>query len=91
MPESVIRTLEKLTRNFAWRGGDVPTVAMAHMSNDMDQGGKRVLDLSTRSEAIQLTRVQTYLKMGEERTTWAYTADEILANDVPGELESLEE
>jgi len=90
MPESVIRTLERLTRNFAWSGQGNPTVAMAHMSCDMDRGGKKVLDITARNETIQLTWVQAYLKMGEERPTWAYLADEIFANDVPGELKQLE-
>jgi len=64
---------------------------MKHMAKDMDQGGKKVLDIATRSEAIQLTWAQAYLKMGDDRPTWAYIADEIFSNNTPGELKSLKE
>lgn len=75
MPESAIKTLERLIRNFAWSGESNPTVAMAHMTNDIELGGKKVLDIGARNEAIQLTWVQAYLKMGDERPTWALVAD----------------
>ena len=90
MPESAAKTLERLIRNFAWSGDGTPTVAMSHMTCAMDQGGRKVLDIGARNEAIQLTWVQAYLKLGAERPTWAFVADEIFANDAPGELKSLE-
>ena len=89
MPETTIKTLEKLIRNFAWSGKNKPTISMAHMSAGMEAGGKKVLDIQARNEAIQLTWIQSYLKMDEARPTWAYLADEIFRNDVPGERTSL--
>ena len=90
MPESASKTLERMIRNFAWSGEGAPTVAMTHMSTDMTRGGRKVLDIGARNEAIQLTWAQAYLKLGEDRPTWAHIADEIFANDAPGELKSLE-
>ncbi|KAF9781531.1 hypothetical protein BJ322DRAFT_994004, partial [Thelephora terrestris] len=55
MPETALKTLDKLICNFAWSGENKPTVAMAHMSNDKDSGGRKVLDINARNEAIQLT------------------------------------
>ncbi|KAF9782885.1 hypothetical protein BJ322DRAFT_978401, partial [Thelephora terrestris] len=89
MPEATIKTLDKLIRNFAWSGENRPTISIAQMSSSMEKGGKKVLDIQARNEAIQLTWVQSYLKTGVDRPTWAYIADEIFRNDVPGELTSL--
>jgi len=89
IPEPALKTLERLIRNFAWNGESRPTVGLPHMSNDFDAGGRRVLDIAARNEAIQLTWAQAYLRMGEDRPTWAYVADEILASDVPGETKAL--
>lgn len=90
MPESAIKSLKKLIRNFMWSGKNRPTISMGHMSSTTEEGGKKVLDITMRNEAIQLMWVQAYLRMGNERPTWALIADEILGNDVPGEIKSLE-
>jgi len=89
IPETALKTLEKIIRNFSWNGESKPTVSIAHMTNNTENGGKKVLDIFARNEAIQLTWAQAYLKMGDDRPTWALIADEILRNDVPGEIRSL--
>ena len=91
MPKSALKTLENLIRNFAWSGENKLAIAMAHMTNTVNEGGKKVLDIYARNEAIQLTWAQAYLKMDESRPTWAFLADEIFRNDVPGEPKSLAE
>ena len=90
MPESAQKTLERLIRNFTWSGEGRPPIASSHMSCDLDAGGKRVLDVHAHNEAILLTWVQAYLKIGESRPTWALVADEILRNVTTGEPRSLE-
>ena len=89
IPEPAMKTLDKLIRDFTWSGENRPTVSMAHISNDIALGGRKALDIHARNDAIQLTWVQSYLKLGKERPTWALVADEIFANDVPGEPKSL--
>ena len=89
MPESALKTLKKLIRNFAWSGESKPTVSMQHLSNGISAGGKKVLDIYARNEAIQLTWIQSYLKLDESRPTWALLADEILKCDIPGEPKTL--
>lgn len=91
IPEAALKTLEKLIRNFAWNGESKPTIAMTHMSNTTNEGGKKVLDINARNDTIQLTWIQSYLKMDETRPTWALIADKILRNDVPGEPRTLAE
>ena len=90
MPETTMKTLKRIIRNFAWSGENKPTIAMAHMTNGTQSGGKKVLDIYARNEAIQLTWAQAYLRMDENRPTWALVADEIFRNDVPGEPTSLQ-
>ena len=89
IPEQALKTLERLIKNFSWNGESKPTVGMQHMSTRTEKGGKKVLDMAARNEAIQLTWAQAYLKMGEDRPTWALVADAILRNDATGEPESL--
>ena len=91
MPESALKTLEKLIKNFAWSGESKPTISMQHMSSGISEGGKKVLDIYARNEAIQLTWVQAYLKLDETRPKWALIADEILKCDIPGEPKTLAE
>ena len=66
MPESAIKSLEKLIRNFMWSSENRPTISMGHMLSTTEEGGKKVLDIAMRNEAIQLTWVQAYLRMGNE-------------------------
>ena len=60
------------------------------MLSTTEEGGKKVLDIAMRNEAIQLTWVQAYLRMGNEQPTWALIANKILGSDVPGEIKLLE-
>lgn len=89
MPETALKTLETLIHKFMWNGESKPTVAMTHMSNITNEGGKKVLDIYARNKAIQLTWLQSYLKLDESRPIWALVADTIFSNNVPGELKSL--
>ena len=90
IPATALKTLEKLIRNFAWSGENRPTISMAHMTLDAESGGKKVLDIHARNEAIQLTWVQSYLKLGADRPTWALIADALFGHDVPGEPKAVE-
>jgi hypothetical protein len=85
MPTTAMKTLERLVCNFAWSGIGNPPVAMSHLTSATELGGKKVLDVQARNEAIQLTWIQAYLRLGTDRPTWAFLVDEILAGDAPGE------
>ena len=66
MPESTLKTLETLIRNFTWNGENKPTVSIGHMSSTIAKGSKKVLDIFARNEAIQLT-VRATLLFGSQR------------------------
>ncbi|KAJ6554793.1 hypothetical protein B0H19DRAFT_948378, partial [Mycena capillaripes] len=42
-------------------------------------GGRNLLDIVTRNEAIAITWLKSYLNFGEDRALWAYVADEVIA------------
>ncbi|KAJ6451178.1 hypothetical protein C8R45DRAFT_848574 [Mycena sanguinolenta] len=46
---------------------------------DISEGGKQILDIRSRNEAIDLWNLQSYLKHGDERASWCYFVDHILA------------
>ncbi|KAJ7016462.1 hypothetical protein C8F04DRAFT_896092, partial [Mycena alexandri] len=49
-----------------------------------DQGGKNLLDIIARNEAIAVTWLKTYLSFGPKRPLWCFVADEILAKRTIG-------
>jgi len=83
MPGSVERTLTDIVRKFTWNGEGRPAVGLDYLCQDTEDGGKKVLDINARNEAIHVTWLQSYLNMEDNRPTWAFVADEILAADVP--------
>lgn len=45
----------------------------------INMGGRNLLDILARNEAIAITWLQSYWKFGEDRPLWAFVADELLA------------
>jgi exonuclease III len=82
MPEDIEKELAKRIQNYVW-DGRIPTVNAAVMRGPLLDGGKKILDIKARNEAIQLTWLQTYLSPRESRPKWAYVADEIIKRNIP--------
>ncbi|KAI5824633.1 hypothetical protein K523DRAFT_400107 [Schizophyllum commune Tattone D] len=72
MPDSVLKRLLALTRNFIWAGKTVGPVAMEHLYAPIEQGGIKLVDLDARNEAINTMWLKEYLNFGGERPLWAY-------------------
>ncbi|KAF9030590.1 hypothetical protein BDZ89DRAFT_1243555, partial [Hymenopellis radicata] len=49
------------------------------MKQPKRNGGKNILDIVARNEAITVTWLQSYLNIGKDRALWAYFADAIIA------------
>ncbi|KAJ7276721.1 hypothetical protein C8J57DRAFT_1061581 [Mycena rebaudengoi] len=79
MPEAVEKTLEKRVRDFLWAEKDRVTVNKETVYAPSDIGGKDLLDIVSRNEAITITWLKMYLSFGEDRPLWCFVADEILA------------
>ncbi len=92
MPDTIRVRLDKIIRNYLWDERCNTPVGMKHVYLPVSQGGLGILDLSARSEAIDIMWLRTYLDFSTERPLWAYVADDLLASHVtkdcqPKELE----
>jgi len=83
MPPEIESEMSKLTRRFMWNNEKSDTVNQAQMHAPHKKGGKKMLDIEARNKAIHLTWLQAYLNLGNDRATWTYFADAIIAIDIP--------
>jgi hypothetical protein len=77
MPKDAEDTLIKAEHIFLWDGARA-RVAHETMIPDIADGGKQILDIPARNEAIDLWNLQTYRVQGHERATWCYLMDYML-------------
>jgi hypothetical protein len=77
MPKDVEETSINAEHTFLWDGKKAK-VAHETMTLDILEGGKQILDIPTRNEAIDLWNLQSYLAQGPQRALWCYLVDFIL-------------
>jgi len=82
MPSDIEKTLKQKITKFIWDGKS-PMINIDTLQKPVKEGGKSVLCLEARNEAIELMKTQRYLMLGEERPDWALIADELLADEIP--------
>ncbi|SJL06249.1 uncharacterized protein ARMOST_09585 [Armillaria ostoyae] len=75
MPETVELHLVKLIRDFCWDGEGRTPISMDMMVSGINEGGKRVLDIVARNEAIQVMRLKSYLRLDDKRPLAAFVTD----------------
>ncbi|KIY52033.1 hypothetical protein FISHEDRAFT_36011 [Fistulina hepatica ATCC 64428] len=78
MPEQIEKRLEKRICTFLWNHDGVTRVNMKTLQTHKLNGGKGVLNIVARNEAIELMWVKTYLNLSGSRATWAHVADELI-------------
>ncbi|KAJ7574604.1 hypothetical protein C8J56DRAFT_802567, partial [Mycena floridula] len=78
MPEEIERRLERRINQFLW-GEKTPTVNAETTMAPILRGGKGVLDIKSRNEAIIVMWLKSYLNLGDDRATWTYFADAVIA------------
>ncbi|KAJ3817546.1 hypothetical protein F5880DRAFT_1492745, partial [Lentinula raphanica] len=54
-------------------------------------GGRNLLDLIARNEAITITWLQSYLDLSESRAMWTHVADALIAMNIPNKYENIDE
>ncbi|KAJ7029728.1 hypothetical protein C8F04DRAFT_962562 [Mycena alexandri] len=79
MPADVEARLEKRVRSFLWAEKRGVAVNKETVYAPAEMGGKNLLDIIARNEAITVTWLKTYLSLGPKRPLWCFVADEILA------------
>jgi hypothetical protein len=77
MPEEIKDTLIKMRDKFLWEGKR-PRVVHKTMCLPLDDGGKQILDLHSRNEAIDLWNIKTFLRQGTDRANWPFFVDQII-------------
>ncbi|KAF8059889.1 hypothetical protein FPV67DRAFT_1424514, partial [Lyophyllum atratum] len=82
MPASVEKKLRKKIRNFTWHDKRAP-VSEEILFAPIEEGGRGLLDVSARNEAIEVKWLASYLSFGPDRPLWALVADELFALNVP--------
>ncbi|KAF5381283.1 hypothetical protein D9615_008354 [Tricholomella constricta] len=82
MPDQITEKLAKTTRNYLWDSESTPAVGAKTLSLPRTKGGKKVLDIKIRNQAIELTKLKTYLQFDENRPKWAKVADEHFTKNI---------
>lgn len=75
---AIEQRLTRTIRQFIWGGASHPTVGLETLSKSIKQGGKKLLDLRIRNDAIKLMKVKRYLNLSKTRPTWAKVADSLM-------------
>jgi hypothetical protein len=79
MPKDIEESHTKLIHAFLWDGKRA-RISDSAMSSNVLRGGKQILNISARNEAIDLWNLQSYLVQGAHRVSWCYFFDFILAD-----------
>ncbi|KAK7045288.1 hypothetical protein R3P38DRAFT_2490321, partial [Favolaschia claudopus] len=79
MPKHIEESLQKMIRDFLW-DGKKSRVSSEAMSASTDTGGKQILDIVARNEAIDLWNLQSYLVQDASRASWCFFVDSLLTN-----------
>ena len=91
MPDEIADQLQKMINEFAWEK-NVSSMRIEDLAKEIEKGGRKVMDIKTRNDAICLMWVKDYLRMGKNRPKWAYMVDEIFRTTRPkGAKETHEE
>lgn len=53
------------------------------MSGPIAAGGKKILDIKARNDAIELMKLKSYLRMDDKRPRWAKMADSLIGQNIP--------
>lgn len=79
MPASVEEQIRKSMSAFFWDEAS-PTVAVDTLHAPVATGGKGLMDISARNEAIDLMRIKTYLRLTTDRPRWTFLMDRMIGN-----------
>ncbi|KAF5377136.1 hypothetical protein D9757_001831 [Collybiopsis confluens] len=83
MPKSVEKKLEKRTRTYMWSEHKHNPISMKILHGAFGSGGRKVLDIAARNQAIDVMTLKTYLTFGPQRKQWAKIADELFSLQTP--------
>ncbi|PPQ86477.1 hypothetical protein CVT26_011981, partial [Gymnopilus dilepis] len=82
MSKNIEDKLQALIASFMWNGNK-SAVSPDWLQQPIDNGGKKLLDIEARNEAIDIMRVKTYLRGDAHRPRWTKIADKLIARATP--------
>ncbi|KAF5378486.1 hypothetical protein D9615_007135 [Tricholomella constricta] len=82
MPKAIENRLDKASRDYMWNGTKIPPVNQATMHQEKNKGGQKCLNIKARNEAIELTKLKSYLRLDDDRPRWAKVADELMSRNI---------
>ncbi|KAF5352050.1 hypothetical protein D9758_009406 [Tetrapyrgos nigripes] len=83
MPPEVEKRLAKRVSKYIWDEKEKNPVNKDATYLRINEGGRAVLDIPARNEAIELMWLKRYLSFGPDRPLWAVIADSLLATNTP--------
>ncbi len=66
MPSAIEKKLEKRIRKFIWENRNIPPVNIETLYAPINMGGRGLLDIKARNEAIDLMWLKSYLTFNED-------------------------
>ncbi|KAJ7592092.1 hypothetical protein C8J56DRAFT_781069, partial [Mycena floridula] len=78
MPSFVLKEMKKMNQDLMWSGKG-SQISRPQMTAAKSLGGKGMLDIESRNEAIALNLGKRYLNLGPDRPKWTILADSIIA------------
>lgn len=82
MPSKVEMSLMRKIKNFMWDGEGVPAIRLMTIQSPITEGGKGLLNIIDRNEAIELTWLTGLLSPSASHLTWAHFAHALLAHNI---------
>lgn len=82
MMEEVTALIRRRITKFLWDDTS-PMVSAQTMSGQLIDGGKKILDIHARNEAIDLMKLKSYLKLDDTHPRWAKIADAPISQSIP--------
>ncbi|KAJ7626874.1 hypothetical protein FB45DRAFT_680634, partial [Roridomyces roridus] len=75
MPANLLKGLKKSMRRFINGGRGSAPISLEMLSEPIDKGGKNILDIEARNDAIALLKLRDFLDLSPRRTEWARIAN----------------
>jgi ribonuclease HI/exonuclease III len=91
MPKSIEKHLLHTTMNFMWNGKKRHSVNSDTLEQSKNNGGHKLINLTDRNKAIQITWLREFLKSGSDRPSWAFIAEALMARNLPYAARNIEE
>ncbi|KAF5336214.1 hypothetical protein D9758_017782 [Tetrapyrgos nigripes] len=83
MPKPIEKKMSKRIQNFVWAEKQKNPVNKSTVHGPIEQGGRKVLDIEARNDAIEVMWAKSYLTFGASRPLWAKVADVLFALNTP--------